>query len=313
MHKALLIYNPHSGRRRRLRAAHVEAAAAELRAGGVEVSVAPTRGPETAGEQAREAIAAGCDAIIACGGDGTVHEVLQGMVGSDAALGVIPLGTGNALANDLRLPWNPAAAARRLLHSARRRVPVGQVEWGCEPARCSRYFLTVTGVGADAEMLYRLAFEFKTRWGLLAYYAVAARLWLTHKFVPFMVEFTDPARGPRQEQVTQILAVHITQFGGLLRQLAPGASLRNEDFQLVLFKTTSRLRYVHYMLGVLFQRHWRVKGVETVRMWEVRCLPTVESGRVYVEADGELLGNLPARIRMTGESVWLLTPEALET
>ena len=84
-----------------------------LRRGGVEAAAEPTQSQADAGEQARQAIAGGCDTVIACGGDGTAHDVLQGMVGSDAALGIIPLGTANALAHDLRLPLSPAGAAQR--------------------------------------------------------------------------------------------------------------------------------------------------------------------------------------------------------
>ena len=112
MRKAALFYNPLSGRRRARRLADVEAALAVLRQAGVEAAAEPTRGQADAGEQARQAIAGGCDTIIACGGDGTAHDVLQGMVGSDAALGIIPLGTANALAHDLRLPLSPTGAAR---------------------------------------------------------------------------------------------------------------------------------------------------------------------------------------------------------
>src|SRR6266568_1286001 len=113
MRKAALLYNPLSGRRRERRVKDVEAALAVLQEAGVEANAEPTLGPATAGDQAREAIAQGCDTILACGGDGTVNDVLQGMVGTDAALGVIPLGTANALAHDLRLPFSPAARCRR--------------------------------------------------------------------------------------------------------------------------------------------------------------------------------------------------------
>ena len=89
MRKAALLYNPASGHRRERRVAHVEEAAAVLRAAGVEALVVPTRAPGTAGEQAREAVAAGCDTIVACGGDGTVHEILPGLAGGAAALRVI--------------------------------------------------------------------------------------------------------------------------------------------------------------------------------------------------------------------------------
>jgi len=93
MQKAVLLYNPLSGGRRGRRLADVEAAAAVLQSGGVEVSIAPTRAAADAAEQVREAIAEGCDTVFACGGDGTIHDVLQGLATTQAALGIIPLGT----------------------------------------------------------------------------------------------------------------------------------------------------------------------------------------------------------------------------
>src|SRR5438067_8379080 len=107
MRKAALLYNPISGRRKKHRLADVEAVKSILQASGAEVEVAPTRAASDAAAQVRMAIREGCDTIIACGGDGTIHDVLQGLAGKDEALGIIPLGTANAMAHDLRLPLTP--------------------------------------------------------------------------------------------------------------------------------------------------------------------------------------------------------------
>src|SRR5579862_1401337 len=103
MRKAILLYNPLSGRRRDRREPDVEAVAAVLKASDVEVVKLATAPNGEAAQQAREAIENGYDTIIACGGDGTVHDILQGVAGSHVALGIIPLGTANALAHDLNL------------------------------------------------------------------------------------------------------------------------------------------------------------------------------------------------------------------
>src|SRR5438105_14970958 len=128
MRKAALLYNPHSGRRRKQRVQDVEAAASVLRAAGIELDISPTRAASDAAAQVHAAIRDGFDTIIACGGDGTIHDVLQGLAGQDAALGVIPLGTANALAHDLRIPMNTRAAAQALLTSRPRRVAVGRID-----------------------------------------------------------------------------------------------------------------------------------------------------------------------------------------
>lgn len=306
--RAVLLYNPESGRDRKRRTAQVEAAASELRAAEVEATAMPTEEPGSAGKQAREAVAAGYDTVIACGGDGTVHEVLQGIVGSEAALGVIPLGTGNALANDLGLPRDPAAAARQLLGFVPRPTAIGRIGFRqSDGSRGSRYFIVVAGVGADAHMVYRLALSFKQRAGMSAYYTEATRQWLTYSYPEFSVELRNESGQMRRVTATQVLAVRVDYFGGLLRRLAPGASLGRDDLRLVIFQTRSRLTYLRYMIGVLLGSTSPVPGVELVNSTEVRCSALPPSGaQIYAEADGELLGTLPIEVSIGG-TVRLLT------
>jgi len=124
MRKAVLLYNPFSGSHR---VEQVHAARDVLRNAGVEADAVATTEAGSAGAQAKEAIAQGCDTIFACGGDGTVNEVLQGIVGTQATLGVIPLGTANALAADLGLPRKGAAAAELALNFTPQSIAVGAV------------------------------------------------------------------------------------------------------------------------------------------------------------------------------------------
>jgi diacylglycerol kinase family enzyme len=327
--RALLLYNPESGRRRRHRLADVQAAAAALQAAGVEPIVEPTSAPGSAAVQARAAIGRGCDAVIVCGGDGSVHEVLPAVVGTPVALGVIPLGTGNGLAHDLGLPDDPAQAARLLASAGTRPIAVVRVEYTRpDGARDFRYCMVGAGVGADAYMVYRLTLRFKERWGMAAYYTETTRQWLTHDFPLFTAEFRHRDGEWRREQVSQVLAVRITSFGGLLDKLAPGAALTRPDFQLVLFKTRSRMSFLRYMIGVWRHRPYSRPDVEILPCTECRCLALEEavghrpsaigaepsaighrpSTPIYAEADGELLGTLPVSIFMSNETVNLLVP-----
>src|SRR5512135_3219747 len=105
MRRVVLLYNPLAGPRRRVRQTDVGQAARVFREHGVDVIPAATESAGSAGQQAMEAIAAGADAVICCGGDGTVHEAMQPLVaaGVRTPVGVIPLGTGNGLASELRM------------------------------------------------------------------------------------------------------------------------------------------------------------------------------------------------------------------
>ena len=108
MRRVALIYNPASGQHSRGRRAAIDKALAVLREAGVEAEALETLAPGSAGVLAEEAARRGCDTVIACGGDGTVHEVLQSLAGTQVALGVVPLGTANALAANLGLQTSPA-------------------------------------------------------------------------------------------------------------------------------------------------------------------------------------------------------------
>jgi diacylglycerol kinase (ATP) len=310
MRKALLLYNPLSGPRRSHRVADIDSAAAVLRAGGVESKALATQGPGDATEQVKQAIALGYDTVIACGGDGTAHDTLQGLVGTDVALAVIPLGTANALAHDLGVPLSPAAAAWTLLQAKPRRVSAGRVEYldftgksGC------RYFTVAVGIGVDAHLFYKLNPVVKRHLGMLAYYFQGTLLWLTHKMEHFQVKMGENGSG-QIAQVSQLLAVRIRDFGNIVRELAPGASLQRDDLRLVLFHTRSRAAYLGYLMRGLLGTRWKIPGIEWRDAQDVQCLPvdSAADSRIFVEADGELLGTLPARVSIVHQAFILLIP-----
>lgn len=317
MKRAALLYNPVSGTKRDLRLAHVESAAGVLQAAGVEVRLQPTTGRDSAGAQARTLAAQGFDTIFACGGDGTMHDVLQGIVGvENVALGLIPLGSGNVVAHDLGMPIEPAAAARAQLEWEPRSICAGRVECaGANGATIERYFAATVGIGWDAEMLYQVTVEAKSKLGLLAYVYEGSKLTLKYGFPPFAAEYVD-AEGKREKAtISQVMAVRITNFGSFMRRFAPGAALTRDDMQLVLFRTRRLWRYVAYMVGVSAGMNWPVGGVDLVHAKELVCEPipghSMHRGRhVGVEADGEVIGRLPAKISIVPKAFRLLMPRS---
>lgn len=312
MHRVALIYNPVSGQRPERRVAVIAEVAAVLHKAGIEVKTIATESPESAGAQAEEAMREGYDTILACGGDGTVHEALQRLVGGQAALGVIPMGTANALAADLGLPASPVKAVKKLLTAAPVRVSVGHVFYqDREGTSRSRYFVVAAGVGADALFMSRLNPKFKQRFGYALYIMEAFRLWVTHTYPMFAARFQENGNpAPRAEEVSQILAVRISDFGGVLRNLAPGAAITNHNLHVIALKTRSRWRYLRFMLAVLLRRHIYASPIELVDCEAVECFELAGSAEpLFVEADGEFLGRLPVRIEVAPEALTLLIPQ----
>src|SRR5579872_7346584 len=314
MQRALLIYNPFSGFRRHRRVEQVEAAADELRRSGIETKILPSRGPAKAGGQAREAVEAGYDTVFACGGDGTVHDVLQGLVGNThAALGVLPLGTANALAADLKIPRHPILAIRRQLEYRPKTIAAGLIE-SCQdqhPKR-HRYFTVMAGVGPDALLVYSLTAEAKARWGVAAYVANALWEYLTYRHAPYEMAITHASGRVEKITTAQVMAVRIHDFGGPLKKFAKGADLSRGDLRVIVFRGGVRISYPAYLLSALFGLEVSIPGVELVDAQEIVCraIPGQEDRKVYCEADGEVLWRLPVRLSIVPSAFSLLMPPA---
>jgi YegS/Rv2252/BmrU family lipid kinase len=311
MRRVALIYNPASGQHSWRRHAAIDKALAVLSEAGVVARAHETIAPGSAGVLAEEAVRRGCDTVIACGGDGTVHEVLQSLVGTSVALGVVPLGTANALAANLGLHTSPAKAVRKLLTALPVRVSVGQISYrDATDATRSRYFTVTAGVGADALFLSRLNPALKRRIGYILYLIEGFRVWVTHSFPLFEAAFEERAGAqPRVELISELLAVRIRNFGGVLNNFIPGATLHKEGLRLAAFKTRSRFSYFRFLLATLFGRATFTREIEVLDAVSVECRPrNGSSPRILVEADGEFLGDLPVRIEIVPDAITLLIP-----
>ncbi len=315
MRKAALLFNPESGGNRARRQAELDSALARLRRAGIETDLILSQSREDAAQNAQQAINRGCDTIFACGGDGTIHNLVQVLARSQTALAILPMGTANALAHDLGLPLNPVAAAEAALHSAPRRVALGRVQFvdfTGQPG--TRYFVVAAGIGVDAHLFYKFHAGTKRRIGMAAYYAKAWQLWLTHQMAWFHAEYTEKGAA-QQASLTELLAVRIRNFGGVLRELAPGASLERNDLRLVLCRTSRRSVYLRYVAQTLLGVKWQIPGVELARADRVSCryeppnaAIALPQPKVYVETDGDLLGTLPVEISIVPDALTILVP-----
>jgi diacylglycerol kinase (ATP) len=318
MKKAALFYNPDSGGSRGGRQGELESVLGFLRGENVEPELVLTHSPTEAQTQVRQAVQAGCDTVFACGGDGTINNVAQVLANTNVALAILPMGTANALAHDLGLPMKVMAAARRLLHGITRRVALGRIQYlDLNGKSSTRFFVVAAGAGVDAHLFYKLHSGTKQRMGMAAYYAKAWHLWFTHPMARFRVEFAETASGePRRAEVTELMAVRIRNFGGVLQELAPGASLERDDLRLVLCRTASRFSYLLYVTRGLLRRRWKVPGIDLAYSRRVSCNyagdgsvgATPLGSKIYVETDGELVGTLPAEITVVPDALTLLAP-----
>ena len=262
----------------------------------------PTRGPETAGPIAREQVERGADLIIGAGGDGTVNEILQGLVHSDVPLAVLPGGTANVLAMEMKLGKSIDRVARQLGDWRSHRISVGHVKCG---EKTSRYFLLMAGIGLDARIVYQVSAALKARTGKFAYWVAG---WsLVGRSLPQMQVEIDGNR----RQCSFALVSKVRNYGGDF-EIARSVSLFDDDFEAVLFEGKTSLPYIKYFAGMALNRLAGMNGVTVLRAGSVRLTSPGDS-RIYVQVDGEFAGRLPAEISIVPNAVSLLIPPDYET
>src|SRR5215510_1049492 len=313
MQKAILIYNPSSGRRRQQRADQVAQALAVIRGAGITAESCATTHVGSAVSQAQEAASSGFDTVIACGGDGTANEILNGIMlsGCDATMAVLPFGSGNLLATDLLLPQNAEAAARVLLRYKPRALQPGLLTYQDKSGPRQRYFIVAAGVGCDADLMYRTGVQAKERYGIYAYFLEMFRMTLRRRFPMFKVEWKDEQGACHTGEVSMVMAVRSRKFPGLLRRVKLGAELIRNDYRLMLYHTNKVRHFLNYFASVVSGMNWKVPQVELASSTWFRCTPLVsqQNAMIHSEVDGELLGTLPVEVSIEPRTFKLLMSE----
>jgi diacylglycerol kinase family enzyme len=317
MRRAVFLINPLLAKRGGRRAA-LERCAAMLRAEGCGAEVLETQSAGSAGNQAREAVEGGFDTIFACGGDGTLFQVLQGVAGSDAALGVIPLGTGNVLARNLHLPRDPVAALRAQWNADRVTIPLGEVVCGEEGAsQKSWYFTIAAGVGFHAALMGIAPSGLAKRlWGRGAYYGGSLKMLLRRPIRPFGVKLITADDQPCEFCACELLAVRVPAID----RWRPGGDLRSPHLRVAAVPHTGRVGLAHASFHAFVTGRCRDHEIKSARLpyphyfnvAEIVCQPV--SGFTYqdplmVEADGEVIGAERAKLKMAQKRLRLIWPK----
>lgn len=297
--KAVLIHNPKAGRGRR-RQKELELACDYLASRNIPVRLQETSGPGMATELARQAAAAGFDLVIVCGGDGTVNEVVNGLAGTSTPLALLPAGTGNIVAKELRLPWNVLRAARLIPEGEVRRIALG--------CAGGRYFLAVAGVGVDANIVYKLEARMKSSLGQLSYWLESLRQLFAYSFPTFRLVPLCGMDSP--VEATFAVIGRTAHYGGPIR-ITTGANLLADDFEVVAFTARWRIAFLLYLLGVWTGTLKSLPGVHFFRTTRLRCeaaRTTRKNPNLYVECDGELSGQLPQDFLIVPDALSLVFP-----
>jgi diacylglycerol kinase (ATP) len=286
-----VIYNPHSGRPRERRAA-IDRFAELLQESGSIVEICPTQRPHHATDLAREAVARGCDLVVAHGGDGTMNEVLQAVVGTETTLGFWPGGTANVLAAEIRFPSVVNQVVDRVRRATVQPVTVGKAN--------DRYFLLMAGIGLDAAISAAVDPRLKKRLGKGAFALAALKYIWDWKLAPVRVLLEDG-----EEQVARfVVAGNAHSYGGGFR-VTPLAELVDPDLDLCMFDAEARLSYLSFALAAVVGRHRSLPGVTYRKVRRAKILSAAQQ-TAPVQLDGEVIGSLPLCLESVPDGVKLL-------
>lgn len=231
--------------------------------------------------------------MLVLGGDGTINEVVNGLAGSGVALGILPGGTANCLAVEIGLGTHPEIAAERLARYVARPVALGRF---CGGGNVPRYFLLMCGAGLDGRIVYDLKPWLKSGAGKLAYWVAG------FEHIVNRVEQLEVRVENQTYRCGFMLASRIRNYGGDL-EIATGASLARDDFEIVLFEGSNPLRYAWYMLGVVMGRVRHMRGVHVLHSRRAEVLSAA-----HLQIDGEYAGRQPAVLEIVPAALHLLLP-----
>ncbi len=317
MKSVLVVFNPLAGMKWQRHARKLRALTSALAHAGIRTQTATTAGPASEPARLFDAVE-DFETVIACGGDGTVNEVVQAIMSGprDPSLAVVPFGSGNLLARELGTRRHIPAILKMLVESDLQPCSVGVIERLEEPGH-RRYWLAAAGIGADARVICDLSSAAKHRFGISAYYAEALRqLLFSRRPLPFFkVEFLDDAtRSTRSEAVAQAVAERIGYFGTFLESQG-AAPLDSDLLRVVLFKTSRRTSFIGYGIRLLAHQAAGHRStptdIEVVRTRELRCYlwnDQASAEKILAEADGELIGSIPVRISIAPRRIRLIRP-----
>jgi diacylglycerol kinase (ATP) len=302
---AVLLYNPAAGSGR-LRRHRLEDARAILARAGIETSLLATNAPGHATDLARQCAAEGCRLVIVSGGDGTINEVVNGLAGSETALAVLPCGTANVLAKELRIPWDVRRAAELVPRSRPRRIALGLAS-SLDGSTNSRYFLCLGGAGPDGVMVYSVDLGAKNKIGVLAYWWEGFRQLVRYSFPQFRVASSE------RELLASLVVVGRTRSYGGPFEITTGASLFEDSFEILALTTRSRLAYLTMLPSLWLGRLRRRSDVHVWKTGVLRCEAAAGNGSasapVYAQVDGEPAGRLGVEFRIVPSALTLMIPE----
>jgi diacylglycerol kinase (ATP) len=293
---AVIITNPTSGSFPHHHPDHQETLAF-LKEHGWQVELWPTSGPGDAQALARRAVEQRIQVVIAAGGDGTINEIIQGLAGSETALGILPTGTVNVWARETGIPLETTKAREILVHGQTRRIDLGQIN--------ERYFLLMVGIGFDGEITQAVERKPLKRLGVLGY-ALAA-LWFGPGYVGFPVTLRIDDAPPVRTRALQIVIGNTRLYAGAFK-FTWLAHCDDGQLDLCVVYRRGLFGRIVVLLDFVFKRERRRLWVR-YNTFKQAVIETPQP--VAIQIDGDPAGHTPATIAVIPSALKVILPEKI--
>ncbi len=257
----------------------------------------PTTKAGEAAELSAKAVKMNAHMVIVCGGDGTINEAVQGMVGSSVPLAILPSGTANVLAKELSLPSSPEGLVELILRNSLRRISVGlasnpETKW-------QRYFLLMAGIGIDAAIIETVDPKLKKQFGIASYIAAGLKILVSWKLTPFNLKANH-----RTYPATFAVIANAANYAAWFK-ISPDSTMESSSLNLCAFNSNNRITYLGYAAMSLFGAHTKASKVIYEPISEIFAESEVP---VPVQLDGELVGHLPMKFSIVPNALTVVAP-----
>ncbi len=297
MKKAMVIVNPSSGKEESLQ--HVRNVEEILREQGYAVTVEETAQELDATRFCVTACQETYDLVVSLGGDGTLHETINGFMDQDhrPKLGVIPLGTVNDFARALQIPLSPELAIRTLTSARVKAVDMGLLN--------GRMFANVVATGSLAESLSAVSSDDKSMFGTFAYIKEGMKELINHPAHPLIVRYDDKT----WEGESPLFLAALTNSVGGFEKVVPGAAVDDGLLHCFIFKNLNILNTVTASISLFLSN---LKDHKDVVYFTAKHVSVSSAESVSTNVDGEEGPSLPIEVRILPRHIEVIVPEESE-
>jgi YegS/Rv2252/BmrU family lipid kinase len=273
---------------------------ASLRKNDIEPEIYETTEEDSGTRLAKKMADDGADIVIAAGGDGTLHAIANGLIGTKSALGIIPMGTMNNIAHSLEIPEDIEKACEIIATGRTSSIDVGEIN--------GNIFLEVAGIGLEAA-LFPAAEEIKSTGILSTIRGIIAGLGTLFSFEPTRFIATFDGKRKRRFRAVQISVCNSPYYGAHFR-FAPNAIMDDGFLDVLIYRNFSKIEYLRHALSI--SQGKRVLGLR-VSQRKIKSIYVEAEHPVEIHADGEQKGHTPTTIKIRAGTLCVRVPEKVAT